>query len=186
MSHNLSNPLQQVEVQSLQPHLRHLTTVTTILCHGLILVLLHLNVHKHLVLCRRSFLLPCHRCVSHLRLSHFNLEIQDRRSLQVCHLTVPFLILGNPSFPLREDNNRSFSLPLPGPIGEPRKVPAARAFSGDYKTSREKELWKPEPEWTSWPGVPVVNPPRQLTGAASLGIVYNDQQTWPDVFYSLG
>ena len=90
------------------------------------------------------------------------------------------MILGNSMLPLKEDN-RSFSLPLPGPIGEPRKLPPPRAFSGDYKTIREKEVWKPEPEWTPWPGVPVINPPRQLTGAASLGIVFNDQQPWPDV-----
>jgi hypothetical protein len=60
-------------------------------------------------------------------------------------------------------------------------VQPQRALSRDYKTAGEKEVWKQEPEWTPWPGVPVVNPPRQLTGAASLGIVYNDQQTWPDV-----
>jgi hypothetical protein len=95
-------------------------------------------------------------------------------------ISTTVLITGN-AFSVREDI-RSVSLPMPGPIGEPRKMPSPqRAFPGDYKNFRDKEPWKPEPEWTPWPGVPVVNPPRQLTGTASLGMVFNDQSAWPDV-----
>ena len=144
------------------------------------MVLLHLKSHQHLVRCRWILHFPYHHYVFHLPPSQASLALQGPLSLQVSYLRVPFMILGNSMLPLREDN-RSFSLPLPGPIGEPRKLPQPRAFSGDYKTIREKEVWKPEPEWTPWPGVPVINPPRQLTGAASLGIVFNDQQPWPDV-----
>jgi hypothetical protein len=90
------------------------------------------------------------------------------------------LIPGNP-FPVKTDR-RSLSGPMLAPIGAPRlSAPIERSFSEDYKT-RGKEPWKSEVDWsTPWPGIPTTTPIRQLTGTASLGVVYNDQQPWPDV-----
>jgi hypothetical protein len=91
------------------------------------------------------------------------------------------LILDN-LFPPKKEH-RVFSLPIPTPIGESRKIaPIRRAFSGDYKLPRDKESWKPESDWpTPWSAVPIGNHPRQLTGTTSLGLAFNDQQPCVDV-----
>jgi hypothetical protein len=90
------------------------------------------------------------------------------------------LILGNP-FPPREEI-RNFSLPIPAPIGQHRRVsPVQRAFSADFKNTRDKEPWRPEPEWNGpWPATPKGNP-RQMHGIGPLGVNVNEQP-WSEVF----
>lgn len=85
------------------------------------------------------------------------------------------LILGNP-FPPREEI-RNFSLPIPAPIGEHRRVlPVQRAFSADFKNNtRDKELWRPEPDWNApWLGTPTGNS-HQMPGMGPLRGSFNEQ-----------
>jgi len=92
------------------------------------------------------------------------------------------LTLADTSF---KEDSRSFSNPFPAPIGESRRVTQLRSVSEDLKFHRDKESWKQESDWTSpWTGSSLTNPLRQLTGTASLGVVYNDQLPWPDVIHS--
>ena len=91
------------------------------------------------------------------------------------------LILGNPFHPREEI--RSFSFPIPAPIGQHRRVsPVQRAFSADFKNTRDKEPWRPEPDWnTSWQGTATGNISRQMPGIGLLDGNCNEQP-WSEVF----
>ena len=69
---------------------------------------------------------------------------------------------------------------MPAPIGEPRRMPN-RGVSASVKIDRDNGPWNAEPDWSGWSRMPVANGPRQLTGTASLGVVYNDQSQWTNV-----
>lgn len=94
------------------------------------------------------------------------------------------LIIDN--FVLREEH-RNFSLPIPAPIGEPRRIlPIQRAFSAEIKRPRDKEPWRVESDWSPpWSGIPIGTSARQLSATPNHSVIFNDQQPWPDVLSSI-
>jgi len=81
-----------------------------------------------------------------------------------------------------KNDNRGFSGPSLTPIGEPRRPMQQGSLSQDHRSPHNKQIWKAENDWNSvWPGVSSSSPPQQLTGTASLGLVYNDPLQWQNV-----
>lgn len=79
---------------------------------------------------------------------------------------------------------RSFSLPIPPPIGEPRRIlDTKRTISTDYKTPYDTTAWKPPQDWqASWQNTSTGEPPRHLSGPPSLGVLYDEQlPIWNEV-----
>ena len=78
--------------------------------------------------------------------------------------------------------HRSFTHPFQGPIGEPRRHPMyQRSVSHGYRASQDREPLKSEYEWShAWSGESPASSSGQLTGAASLGVVFNEP-LWSNV-----
>lgn len=80
--------------------------------------------------------------------------------------------------------HRSFTVPAQDPIGEPRRQPGYKRSASEehHKILPGGEPWKAEQEWnpSTWQTLST-SPSRQLTGTASLGLVYNDESLWTNV-----